>query len=105
MGENEAQIDGCHIAGESSTERRKYGFADRRTTTNDIVVPKSERRIPEHTEMLVPTPIPLVVRVLTSIDLNDQLGLATSEVGNVRADGQLAYEMVAVEAVRLQFGP
>lgn len=69
------------------------------------MVPESQDTKAHREDECVPLPIMIAACMLTAIDLNDQLALAATEIGEVRPNRKLAGELITAEFTVLQFQP
>ena len=74
------------------------GFANSIDLTRDFGIPKSKNREALFDEIPVPPRIDVADGMATAVDLNDESGFPTDEIGHVGADRDLSKEFVTAEA-------
>jgi hypothetical protein len=72
---------------------------------DDIVVPDADHAITEGAQVGVALLVFEVSRMLTAVELDNQMPLATNEVGVVPINGLLAYKFEAAELSTANAGP
>jgi hypothetical protein len=75
-----------------SFERGDYRFADAIDRSERVVVPKAQNRIALRQKKSVALLIVRALRVLASVDFDNQPRLSASEVGEIRPDRRLSYK-------------
>jgi hypothetical protein len=104
-GKQEAQIRRGDIFAQATVEGGEDGVAHGFSLLQDVFVPEAHDGIALRGQECVATAVMGAVGVLGAIDLDDEHALATGEVSEVRADGQLTDKLIAPELPSLQFQP
>jgi hypothetical protein len=103
--EDKTEIDGIHVFRQTTVEGGEDCFADRGAVIQDVVVPETENGIACRAHEFIATAVVSAIRVLATIDFNDEFRFAAAEVGEVGADGILTGEFVSAEFTALEFKP
>ena len=81
-------------------KRGGYRFENASHVAQNIVVPESQNAVPVIDKPFVANRVARVVRVLASIDFNDESAFAADQIDGVRTDRLLPDEFVTFEATR-----
>ena len=75
-----------------------YHFQDTFHIVQNIIVPEAQHRVVTLPQPLISQQIMIVVRVLATINLDDQAPFSANEIDNIPPDGFLANEFATVDA-------
>ena len=89
-----SQIECNRFFGQSAIQYGKYCFEHLVILAQDVVTPKSQNRVSGSVHVLITSCIVRTVRMLASIQFDNQLALSAQEVSEVRANRKLANEFV-----------
>jgi hypothetical protein len=98
------------LRGEGLGEGLFFEFGQKRLENSvqildDIVVPEADHAITEGAQVAVALLVFEASRMLTAVELDNQMPFATNEVGLVPIDGLLAYKFEAAELPTANAGP
>ena len=84
----------------SFRKRGRNRFKNARHIPQHIVVPEPQNPVVMIDKPFVANDIPRVIRVLTSVHLNDQPAFTADQIDRVRTDRLLPHELITVEGAR-----
>lgn len=101
----ELKIDGIDPGCKLPSQRHEDGVAYLAAFFQNVMIPEAQDVISLREDECVSLFIAFVSRMLATVDLNDQLLLATAKIREVGADRKLAGEFITAEFAVLQFQP